>query len=87
MHAIGHAAIADAPVGGGEALRDFVRAELGERLQQPRPMRAARAVGADEFVGNAGQRRVAVGPCGDAHFDGVRRRGGSALAGKAAPRT
>ena len=66
LHAIGHAAIADAPVGGGEALRDLAGFERRERLQQPLPMRAARAVGADELVGNPRKRRVVARPRGDA---------------------
>ena len=56
-------------------------AEFGERFQQPRPVRPPLAVGADEFVGNAGQRRVALGPGGDLHSGRARFFGGAGARG------
>ena len=77
MNAVGHSAIADAAVGGGEALGYVVRAQRGEQVEQSRPMLPARPVGPDELVGNARQRRVTFRPSSDPRLDGVGRRGDS----------
>ena len=56
--AIGHARVANMPVGGGKALADIVGAKFRQRGEKPQPMRARAPVRADEFIRDARQRLV-----------------------------
>ena len=59
MDAVGHAGIADMPVGQPEALRQLRRRERAPGREKRLPMRAHLAVSVDELIEDAGQRAIA----------------------------